>query len=262
MTIPDLEEALKTIPVGLRTPLIEEFKQALDEFRAADWEKVGLKAGKFCEVAYCICAGHAMGSYAASPSKPGNFPQACRDLEQYNGTKGRSLCIQIPKVLAALYELRNNRAIGHVSPVVSPNHMDAELFLRGMKWIMGELVRNYSQYSLHDSDAVVEAVTARTFHIVWSNGDLRRVLEPTKTTSQKVLILLYAEGKPVSIRKLQSWTEYKNSTIFRSKIIKDLHKKAWVHFDENSATVQILPPGQLYIENANLLVISSPMKSQ
>ncbi|MBL9061937.1 hypothetical protein [Tabrizicola sp.] len=249
-----LQDALKLVPAGLRDPLIEEFNQALDEYRAADWEKVGLKAGKFCEIAYCVCAGHATGGYASSPSKPGNFPQACRDLEQHNGAKGRSLCMQVPKVLAALYELRNNRAIGHVSAEVSPNHMDAELFLRGMKWVMGEFVRNFSQLPLNDSHAVVEAVTARTFHMVWASGDLRRVLEPAKTASDKVMILLYAEGKPVPVPQLQTWVEYKNGTDFKRKVIRALHKKAWVQYDEKSGFVQILPPGQAHVEKSGLLV--------
>jgi hypothetical protein len=251
--LPLLQDALKAIPVGLRDPLIAEFEQALDEYRAADWEKVGLKAGKFCEIVYCICAGHVSGAYAASPSKPGNFPQACRDLEQHNGSKGRPLCMQVPKVLAALYELRNNRAIGHVSAEVSPNHMDAEFFLRGMKWVMGELVRNYSQLPLDDSHAVVEAVTARTFHMVWSNGDVRRVLEPAKTAAQKVLILLYAEGKPVDVARLQSWVEYKNGTDFKRKVLKDLHKKKLIEFDEKLSIVQILAPGQTLVEKSGLL---------
>jgi hypothetical protein len=254
LSLPTLADALKTIPAGLRDPLIEEFGQALDEYRASDWEKVGLKAGKFCEVAYCVCAGHATGAYAASPSKPKNFPQACRDLEQYNGTKGKSLCIQVPKVLAALYELRNNRSIGHVSAEISPNHMDAELFLRGMKWVMGEFVRNYSQLPLNDSYAVVEAITARTFHMVWSSGDVRRVLEPAKTAGQKVLILLYAEGKPVTVAQLQAWVEYKNGTDFKRKVLRALHKDALIHFDENAGIVQILPTGQAYVERSGLLI--------
>lgn len=194
MSLPSLSDALNLVPPTLRDPLIEEFEQALDEYRAADWEKVGLKVGKFCEIAYCICAGYATGTYASSPSKPGNFPQACRDLEQHNGAKGRSLCIQVPKVLAALYELRNNRAIGHVSGEIGPNHMDAELYLRGMKWIMGELVRNYSPLPLTDSHAIVEAVTARTFRMIWSSGDVRRVLAPAKTAGQKVLIPALRRG--------------------------------------------------------------------
>jgi hypothetical protein len=252
--IPSLKDTLEEIPAAIRDPLIEEFTQALDEYRAGDWEKVGLKAGKFCEIAYCICEGYATGAYANAPSKPSNFPQACRNLEQHNGTKGKSLCMQVPKVLAALYELRNNRAIGHVSAEVSPNHMDAEFFLRGLKWVMGELVRNFSQLALAESHAVVEAVTARTFQIVWSNGDIRRVLEPAKTASQKVLILLYAEGKPVSVAMLQSWVEYKNGSEFKRKVIRDLHKRALVQFDETAAVVQILPPGEAHVERSGLLI--------
>jgi len=254
LSLPSLRDAISAIPLGLRDPLIEEFNQALDEYRAADWEKVGLKAGKFCEIAFCICEGHATGSYAAAPSKPSNFPQACQRLEQHNGTKGRSLCMQVPKVLAALYELRNSRAIGHVSTEVSPNHMDAEFFLRGMKWVMGEFVRNYSQLPLNDSYAVVEAVTARSFHMVWASGDVRRVLEPAKTAGDKVMILLYAEAKPVTVAQLQTWVEYKNVTDFKRKVIKALHKKAWVHYDEKAGTVRILPPGQSHVEKSGLLV--------
>ncbi|WP_149587442.1 hypothetical protein [Tabrizicola flagellatus] len=254
--LPTLHESLKSLPVGLRDPLIEEFQQALDEYRAADWEKVGLKAGKFCEIAFCICHGHATGKYPASPSKPGNFPQACRDLEQYNATRGRSLCMQVPKVLAALYELRNNRAIGHISAEISANHMDAELFLRGLKWVMGEMVRNYSQLALHESHAIVEAVTARSFHMVWSSGNVRRVLEPAKTAGQKVLILLYAEGKPVEVPTLQTWVEYKNGTDFKRKVLKPLHAKKLIEFDERTQLVQILPPGQVHVEGSGLLVLN------
>jgi hypothetical protein len=257
LILPSLQETLYTIPAQLSVPLIDEFTQALDEYRAADWEKVGLKAGKFCEIAYCICAGHGTGNYPAAPTKPNNFPQACRDLEQYNGTKGRSLCMQVPKVLAALYELRNNRAIGHVSAEISPNHMDAEFFLQSMKWIMGEFIRNYSNLPLAESYAVVEAVTARTFHMVWSSGDVRRVLEPAKTAAQKALILLYAEGKPVTVSQLQKWVEYQNITTFKQKVLKDLHKKALIHFDEKASLVQILPTGQSLVEKSGLLTTST-----
>ncbi|MCZ8187087.1 MAG: hypothetical protein O9308_11945 [Beijerinckiaceae bacterium] len=254
MGLPSLQDALAAIPAGLRDPLIEEFNQALDEDRAADWEKIGLKAGKFCEIAYCICAGHVSGAFPSSASKPSNFLQACRDLEQHNGTKGRSLCIQVPRLLAALYELRNNRAIGHVSDEISPNHMDAELFLRGMKWVMGELVRNFSHLQLNESHAVVEAVTARSFRMVWTSGDIRRVLEPAKTASDKVMILLYAEGKPISVASLQKWVEYKNVTDFKRRVIETLHSKAWVHYDNEAGVVEMLPPGQHYVEQSGLLI--------
>ena len=74
--------------------------------------------------------------------------------------------------------------------------------------------------------------------MVWSSGDVRRVLEPAKTAGQKVLILLYAEGKAVPVAQLQAWVEYKNGSDFKRKVLKELHKKALVHYDEKTATVQ------------------------
>jgi hypothetical protein len=252
-----IRDALRVLPSGLKDQLIDEFEQALAEYRASDWEKVGLKAGKFCEIAYCICAGHAVGTFPIAASKPTNFQKSCLDLEQHNKAGGRSLCIQIPRILLGLYELRNNRAIGHVSKEVSPNHMDAEYFLRGMKWVMAEFVRQFSKLPLDDSHALVEAVTARTFHIVWSDRDVRRILAPAKTAGQKVLILLYAEARSTKVEQLQKWVEYKNGTDFKRKVLKELHKKALIHFDETNGTVTILPPGQTLVEKSGLLLVDS-----
>ncbi len=257
MTAVSLNDALRALPDAFRNPLIEEFENALSEYRASDWEKVGLKAGKFCEIAYSICAATAVGSFPAFPSKPANFQKSCLDLEQYNKTSGRSLCIQVPRILLGLYELRNNRAIGHVNNEISPNFMDAEFFIRGMKWVMAEFVRQFSSLSLDNSHAIIESITVRAFPIVWASGDVKRVLEPAKTASQKTLILLYAEAKPVSVSTLQSWIEYKNTTDYKRKVLKDLHKKALVHFDEKKGTVQILPPGQNMVEKSGMLVFAA-----
>lgn len=118
---------------------------------------------------------------------------------------------------------------------------------------MAELVRQFSQLPLDDSHALVEGVTARTFQVVWSSGEARRILEPAKSAAQKVLILLYAEAKPIKVPLLRGWVEYKNATDFKRKVLKDLHKKAFVHFDEANDTVEILPPGQAFVENSGLL---------
>lgn len=253
MTVANLQSALSVIPPALLDPLIEQFEAALAEYRAGDWEKVGMKAGKFCELAYCVCEGHATGSYASAPSKPRNTFDACRALEKYNGAKGRSICIQIPRVLVGLYELRNNRAIGHVSGEIDPNHMDAEFFLRGMKWIMAEFIRCFSNMAVDESRDLVEAVTARSLPIVWHSGNTRRVLDPAKSADEKILILTYAESAAVSVADLLKWSEYSNGSRLRREVLKKLHKKAWVHFDPKADTVQILPPGQRYVESNGLL---------
>ncbi|MCR9088048.1 MAG: hypothetical protein NXH97_15040 [Rhodobacteraceae bacterium] len=256
MTVANLRSALSAIPPALLGPLIEQFEAALAEYRAGDWEKVGMKAGKFCELAYCICEGHATRSYANAPSKPRNIFDACRALEKHNGTRGRSVCIQIPRVLMSLYELRNNRAIGHVSSEIDPNHMDAEFFLRGMKWVMAEFIRFFSSLAVDDSRDLVEAVTARSLPVVWRSGNTRRVLDPAKSADEKMLILAYTESSAVAVVDLLKWSEYANGSRLRREVLKKLHMKAWIHFDPKADTVQILPPGQRYVESNSLLEIS------
>lgn len=253
MTTVDLKAILASIPPGLLDPLVREFEEGLDEYRAGDWEKVGTKAGKFCEIAFTICEGHATGKFAASPSKPRNMFDDCRALEKHNGTKGRSLCIQIPRVLIGLYELRNNRAIGHVSGEIDPNHMDAEIFLRGMKWVMAEFIRFYSNKPDDEARELVEAITARTLPIVWHSGDTKRILDPGKSAEEKILILTYAASSPVTVTDLVKWSEYANGSRMRKKVLKELHRRTLVHFDEKADTVQILPPGQRYVEKNGLL---------
>lgn len=248
MSHSELSAALVAIPEALREPLIAQFVEALEEYRCSDWEKVGAKAGKFCEIAYCICEGYATDNFPAAPAKPRNMFQACQKLEVLNKTKGRSVCIQIPRVLIGLYELRNNRAIGHVSGELDPNHMDAEFFLRGMKWITAEFVRAFSNLPVDDSRAIVEAVTTRTLHLVWVQDGLKRVLKPSLDAREQILLLAYHETSAVTVPQLQAWIGYTNGSRLRKTVLKKLHDEALVHFDPSEDRVQLLPPGRLRAE--------------
>jgi hypothetical protein len=247
--LPGLDEALIAIPAPLRGPLIDCFTQALADYRAADWERVGIQAARMCDIAYCICAGHILGRYPREPYSPSNLPQACRLLEHHEAEGGRGIAVQIPRVVAAMHELRAGRSDG-----VTPDRVDADLLLRGMQWVMAEFVRRLSRLSEADARALAEAISSRTDPAVWSSGSARRVLEASRTAAQKALILLYAEGRPVPVSALRSWIEYRNPTEFRRKVLAPLHERALVHVDDHSSTVEILPPGQTLVEQTGLLV--------
>ena len=100
---------------------------------------------------YSVVSGHLSGRFPQSPSKPKNLVAACQQLEHANANHSRSLRIQIPRLLIAIYELRNNRNIGHVGGDVDPNHMDAELFVRSFKWMVSELVRVFGKLDVNDA---------------------------------------------------------------------------------------------------------------
>src|SRR5690349_12042804 len=144
-----LTNALQAVPDLFRDRLISEYIESQQAALVGDWEKVGLKGGKICEVAFCILEGVCTGTYPAQIDKPNNMQDACKLLEQraISGTP-RSAKIQIPRVIAAIYELRNHRAIGHASGDVTPNEMDGLLFNRAIKWLMAEFVRLFAAMPL------------------------------------------------------------------------------------------------------------------
>jgi hypothetical protein len=252
---PSLHDALKDLPDGLRNPLIQLYEDALSEYRAARWEAVGTKAGKICEVVYSIIQGKVSGTYPGKPSKPKNMVDDCKRLEQHNKTHGRSLCIQIPRVLTAVYELRNNRNIGHVGSDVDPNHMDAELMIRSVKWLMAELLRNFANLDTDAARDLIESVTARSFHAVWAEGNVKRVLNPGLHMTDKTLVLLYASGGRAHMDDLFAWAQHSNKSAYKKDVLKPLNKRAQVHFDVESGLVTLLPPGVRHVEDKGLLTI-------
>src|SRR6266516_699533 len=133
---------LAGIPPALRDELLAAFNEIARNYRERKWEPSELNGGKLCEVVYTILRGHVDEVFPARASKPANMVDACRALEKADAAKfPRSVRIQIPRMLLGLYEVRNNRGVGHVGGDVDPNCMDASIVLATAKWLLAELVR-------------------------------------------------------------------------------------------------------------------------
>jgi hypothetical protein len=250
-----LADALKSIPDGLRLPLVEQFTDLLSSYRNGDWEKVGLKAGKICEIIYSIISGHVNGAFPLVPSKPSNMVAACTALERADGTFSRSVRIQIPRVLIATYELRNNRAIGHVGGEVDPNHMDAEFFLRSCKWMVAELVRIFDVLVTDEAKALIDGITERTLPLIWEGGGKKRVLNPKLSHRDKALALAYSCQKAATAKEICAWSDYSNLSRYRRGIIADLHKEALIDFSSDTDRITLLPTGAKYVEDSGILTM-------
>ncbi len=159
--------AFSALPAGLRDPLVAEYQTIVQNFMEHRWLPTELSGGRFSEIVYTILDGHAKGTYAAAPSKPGNFVLACRALEN-NGNVSRSFQILIPRLLPALYEIRNNRNVGHVGGDVDLNHMDAVAVLSMCNWIMGELLRVFHGLDIAEAQKVVDALAEMRAPAVWT----------------------------------------------------------------------------------------------
>ncbi len=173
---------LHGVPMGLRTPLIAAYVEIAQNYAEERWEPSELNGGKFCEIVYTILEGAISGTYPSAPSKPPKFVEACRALEQKPADPtrigDRSLRILIPRLLPYLYEIRNNRGVGHVGGEVNPNFSDATSVLSGSNWVMAELVRIYHNVSLADAQSAVDTLVERKLAIVWEFEGIKRVLDP------------------------------------------------------------------------------------
>lgn len=240
-----LDSILVAIPVGLKKPLIDEYNSIIQNYLERKWTASELSGGKFCEIVYTILEGYASGAYAATPSKPSNMVDACKKLENHSVV--RSFKILIPRMLPALYEIRNNRNVGHVGGDVDPNMMDAQAVVSMCSWILGEMIRVLHNTSIDDAQKIVDFVTVRKIPVVWNIGKVKRVLNTGLSLKEKVLLLIGSSTSPTSSNELFQWTEYSNKTYFM-KLLNQLHKERLIELHPDKSA-ELLPPGILFVES-------------
>ena len=236
-----LSTVLSAIPQGLREPLLAEYNSIVSHYLERKWKPSELSGGLFCEIVYTVLDGYGRNSYPARPSKPNDFPSVCRALEQHANSP-RSFRILIPRALPALYEVRNNRNVGHVGGDVDPNEMDASLVLHTTTWVMAELVRVLHQLSVKDAQAIVDKLVERKTPLVWDSGTVKRVLVPTLKRPKQILVLLAATSGAVSDSDMRKWIEEDNEAYFK-KVLTDLHEKRLIEWDSRQKSITLLPPG-------------------
>lgn len=242
------QTALAHLPKGLRGPLVDAFNRVVANFREGRWEPSELNGGKLCEIAYSILRGCVDESYPLKPSKPRNLVEACHRLENADAKKfSRSIRIQIPRAIVVLYEIRNNRNVGHVGGDVDPNHMDAVAVLSMSKWIVAELVRIFHDVTTEEATAVVEGLITREIPIIWEVAGTRKVLDSSLKMRDRMLLLLYAYS-PLREQEIVQSLEHSNPSVFRRDVIGPSHRTHLVHYDAVTRLVHISPLGTRYVE--------------
>ena len=203
-TVADL---LKNIPTSLRDELIVEFNKLVKNYRESRWEPAELDGGKLCEIVYSILIGYTSNNYPIQAFKPDDFYTACKNLEKLDKTIfPRAIRIQIPRILISLYEVRNNRDVGHVGGDVDPNRMDATLVISNAKWLMAELIRLFHQVNIDEANDAVDLIVQRETELIWNIGSKKRVLLSGLGYKEQSLLLLYncVDGK-ASDQDLFDW---------------------------------------------------------
>ena len=236
------------LPAQLRLDLLGAFEEIVRNFAEGRWEPSELNGGKLAEAAYSVCEGLATGNLPLRAQKPGNMVAACKALEQHTAAP-RSIRIQVPRMIVAIYEIRNNRNVGHVGGDVDPNHMDAVCVLQMAKWIVAELVRVMHQLPVDEAAELVDALVERDVPLVWKVNGQRRVLDPRMSAKDRTLLLLHGATGSVEEARLRGWVEYANSSLYRRDVLRRAHRDKLLEYDPGTTMVTISPRGIAYVED-------------
>jgi len=230
------DDLLGELPESLRKELIDEFNKLTKSYRESKWEPSEMSGGKMCEIVYSILDGFVSGTYPARSFKPANMVDACRDLERAPNTFEHTVRILIPRMLIALYDVRNNRGAGHVGGDVDPNHMDATFVINTAKWLMSELIRLFHRVTTDEAQSAVELITERETPLIWNVNGKKRVLKTSLSKSAQTLVLLHPTSEAKD-EDLFSWVEYSNFSVYKSKVLKPGHKQRLWEYDTATGIV-------------------------
>jgi hypothetical protein len=249
----DARAVLADLPTGLRDELITEYTKIETNYTRCHWEASELDGGRFAEVAYTILDGFlGGGAYAQTTSKPQNFEQACRNLGNRPNSFPKSARVTVPRVLVALYDIRNNRGVGHVGGDVSANHMDAEFVLHSAQWVMAEFVRLFHGVDIATATAVVDVLVDRATPLIWQVGTVKRILVKGLSLADQTLLLLYSTTEDLTDRSLAEYLEQERLSNFK-RVLQRLHGERQVEYQKQTGLVVLSPLG---IERAERLIAS------
>jgi len=226
----DAKTLLASLPEELINALLSSYTEIESNFVHRKWKVSELDAGHFVEAARRIVEHKLIGNYTAiGKDLPKFTDQVLVQYEQRSGDE--TYRILIPRVLRAIYGVRNKRGVGHLGKV-SPNEMDATLILYNVKWVLAEIMRLESGLTPEETQRAVDRVVERQIALLWKDGDIVRVIDESMETRDQVLLHLN-DSSPQTETDLREKCEYKNPTNFR-KILKGLHQKKLIFYGPDS----------------------------
>jgi hypothetical protein len=178
----------------------------------------------------------------------------CRNLGQLPRAQAPdAVRVVLPRVIAALYTLRNKRSGGHTASEVDPGPADAMLTERIADWLMAELLRLGHKMPLDEAQGVIASLTERRIPVVYRVGNYRRVLKTGLAPYEELLVLLYGEAAGATIAELEAWSRIPRTSVVRYVDALERQRLVRTVRAARSRRVFILPTGERRVEESGWL---------
>lgn len=236
----DLSSHFGLLPQDLGEALASTYRDVMDHFLKMEWDDAQVDAGRLCEAMLRYLEWKMSGAYTPidGKSKPKRKPVVGRAANDTN--LAPSLRAQMPQAIELILDFRNNRNSAHLGNI-DANKLDASTVVANATWLVAEVVRLETKKPPAEVQALIDRLTERHVPLIQTVQGEPILLTPGLGANERALVVLYQQAKPVQMQQLREWVGYSNSSRWRTSVISNLRRKAFVHVDKEDNVTPLVP---------------------
>jgi len=250
MDLPDLRAQIAAASdAALAQELTEAYAELKNRYFRGDFRPGQLEGGRFTEAAFRILQLKATGCYTPIGKSLPKVADLMQTLQSADASKvHESIRLHIPRALAAVYNVRNRRDVGHIAADVDANLMDATYVVATCDWVLAEFLRLFHQCSAEQAQAYVEAVVKRRAPFIQVFGETPFVLRSHLSAKDEILVLLWERASlGASLDELDGWLPTVARKVICSRV-SDLERQLR-YVRRLNRRIYITDTGMAYVES-------------
>ncbi|MEM2974739.1 MAG: hypothetical protein QW112_03920 [Candidatus Micrarchaeia archaeon] len=173
------------------------------EYVMADHEAVGMHAGKFCEHAANLVLKILTGQLKERPRL--DVVLSLIDKAQGNASVDEMIRVTMPRMLRAVYELRNKRGAVHANLALKVNKIDAHVALNICSWVLAELVRIYYTGEMEASWKLIDKISRIDLPFIDEYRGRKLIMSLKLSVAEEILLHLTNVGVEIPVDALVTW---------------------------------------------------------
>ncbi len=238
-------------PTVLVDDVIDNYLEVKEKFYLREYRETSLYGGRYAEDLIRILQHITTGNFTPLGTSLGGFHNIVVRLNGLpNGSYHDSIRLYIPKALDILYDIRNNRNVGHPSGDIDENYSDAVLSLSLSSWTLVELLRLYYVGDINQAQQLVNELVRIRVPLIQDFDGYLRVLDPKLPLRKKIIgLLLHRSAEGISKSDLCSYLKHNHPPNNVGRSLTSLVRSALVHFDEVAKLYYITDAGTTWAEN-------------
>lgn len=136
--------------------LLDHYQSMQGRIQEGEYDEAGTHIGNFCENMVNILL-DAMGEPVETRPNVNGFVNGSTS-GKFGTDEPKSIRVQVPNVIRAAYDIRNNRDSVHVNLQVPVNHADTQAGISMCSWMLAEILRVYGDGDETDDMAEIGAL--------------------------------------------------------------------------------------------------------